>query len=136
MAFNYGNLITALAGQDLHASANCIVKLDANGKAVLAAGPTDDIVGVIAEVQQAASGIATSGGSVSIAHVSGTGTNEVIAGATIAKGAFLTSDASGHAVPATQTAGGSQPSVRVFGRARYAANSGDLFEYEKMYFLY
>jgi hypothetical protein len=136
MAQTQLNFISALAGQDLHTSAHLIVKLDPNGKAILAAAATDDIVGVLEETQQAASGISTSGGGVSIAHVSGAGTGEVIAGASIAKGAFITSNASAQAVTAVQTAGGTAPSVRVFGRTRYAANSGDLVEYEKMYFLY
>jgi hypothetical protein len=136
MAQTQGNLISALAGADLHASAHLIVKLDTNNKAVLASAATDDIVGVLEESQQAGSGVSTSGGGVSIAHISGAGTGEVITGGSVSKGAFLTSDSSGKAVTATQTTAGSQPTVRVFGRARYAANSGDLVEYEKMNFLY
>ncbi len=132
MAFTPGSLISAPAGADLHASSHLIAKLDVNGKAVLAALPTDDIAGVLDMVPQGATGLC------SIEHVSGTGTFEVIAGASIAKGAYLTvkNDSSGQAVTATQTAAGSQPSVRVFGRARVAANSGDQFEYERLFFLY
>lgn len=139
MAQTQGNFISAPAGQDLHASAHLIAKLNATGQAILAALPTDDIVGVLEDIQQASSGVSVSGGSVSIAHVSGAGTGEVIVGASaIVKGAYLTvaNDGSGKAVTAVQTAGGTAPSVRVFGRARYAANSGDLVEYEKCYFLY
>jgi hypothetical protein len=137
MAQTQGNFISALAGADLHTSAHLIAKLDTNGKAVLAAAATDDIVGVIEESQQAGSGVSTSGGGVSIAHISGSGTGEVIAGASgISKGAYLTSDSNGKAVTASQTAGGTAPSVRVFGRARVAANAGDLFEYEKIFLLY
>jgi hypothetical protein len=131
MTYTVGNYISALAGADLHASAHLLAKLDSTGKAVLASAATDDIVGVIDEVQQAASGVSTSGGAVSIAAINGDGTGEVIAGGSISKGALLTSDGSGKAVTATQTTAGSQPTVRVFGRARTAANSGDLFEYEK-----
>lgn len=132
-----GNYISAIAGADLHASGYLITKWDSSGNAILAAAATDDLVGVLAEIQQAAPvPQSTSGGLVSIAVVSGAGTGKVIAGASISKGAYLTSNSSGQAVTATQTAGGSQPSVRVFGRARFAANSGDLFEYEKMFFLY
>jgi hypothetical protein len=131
MTYTVGNYISALAGADLHASAHLIAKLDTNGKAVIATAATDDIVGVIDEVQQAASGVSTSGGGVSIAAINGDGTGEVIAGAGISKGNLLTTNGSGQAILATQTGGGSQPSVRVFGRARTAANSGDLFEYEK-----
>src|SRR5438128_1722479 len=136
MAQTQGNFISAPAGADLHASAHLIVKLDSTGKAVLATAATDDIVGVLEEVQQASSGVSTAGGSVSIAHISGSGTGEVIAGASISKGAYLTTNGSGQAITATQTTAGSQPTVRVFGRARYAANSGDLVEYEKVFFLY
>lgn len=131
MAQTQGNYISALAGADLHASAHLIVKLNATNQAILATAATDDIVGVLEEVQQA-SASTTSGGACSIATINGDGTGEVIAGASIAKGALLTTNGSGQAVTATQTAGGLQPTVRVFGRARYAANSGDLFEYEKI----
>jgi hypothetical protein len=131
MSQTVGNYISALAAADLHTSAHLIAKLDNTGKAVLASAATDDIVGVLDEVPQTATGSCT------IAHISGNGTGEVIAGASsISKGAFLTSDSNGKAVTATQTVGGTQPSVRVFGRARVAANSGDLFEYEKLFFLY
>lgn len=132
-----GNYLTTLAGADLHASGYCIVKFDTNGNAILTAAASDDIVGVLDSVQQSGPvPQSTSGGPVSIAHVGGTGTGKVVAGASISARAFLTSDANGHAITATQTAGGSQPTVRVFGRARYAANTGDLVEYEKMFFLY
>ena len=130
-----GNYITAPVNSDMHANQYCVCKLDTNGNAVLAAAATDDIVGVIDEVPQPSAG-SVSGGLVTIAHVSGAGTGKVIAGGSISKGAYLTSDSSGHAVGGTQTTAGSQPTVRVFGRARVAANSGDVFEYEKMFFLY
>src|SRR5436309_2346298 len=135
MSFTTGEWISAPAGADLHASSHLVAKLNATGQAILATAATDDIVGVLDNIQQAATA-ATSGGLVSIAHVSGSGTFEVIAGASIAKGAYLTTNGSGQAVTATQTTAGSQPTVRVFGRARVAANSGDLFEYEKMFLLY
>ena len=133
--FQNGNFITLPVNSNLSADQYCIVKTDANGNAVLAAADTDDIVGVLEEVPQPLAG-SISAGLVSVAHISGNGTFKVIAGASISKGAYLTTDANGHAVAATQTAGGSQPSVRVFGRARYAANSGDVVEYEKCFFLY
>lgn len=136
MAQTQLNFISAPAGQDLHTSAHLIVKLNNTGQAVLASAATDDIVGVLEDIQQASSGVSTSGGAVSIAHVSGAGTGEVIVGASIVKGAFITSNGSAQAITAVQTAGGTAPSVRVFGRTRYAANTGDLVEYEKMYFLY
>src|SRR2546430_7192625 len=106
-----------MAGRRLQPSLIHLVKFASTGKAVLATAATDDIVGVLDEVQQAASG-STSGGAVSIAAINGDGTGEVIAGAGIAKGALLTTNGSGQATTATQTTAGQQPSVRVFGRAR------------------
>src|SRR5947207_11166223 len=123
MAQTQGNFISAPAGADLHASAHLIVKLNSSGQAILATAATDDIVGVLEEVQQASSGVSTSGGSVSIAHISGSGTGEVIAGGSISKGAFLTSNGSGQAVATVENAtgvlatavlvlGGSQPAAK------------------------
>ena len=130
-----GNYITAPVASDMHANQYLICKLDSNGNAVLAAAATDDIVGVLDEVPQPAAG-SVSGGLVTIAHVSGAGTGKVIAGGSISKGAYLTSNGSGQAVAATQASAGNQPTTRVFGRARVAANSGDVFEYEKMFFFW
>jgi len=132
-----GNYITAKASADLSQKRYYIAKLDSNGNAALATSSGDEISGVLDDVPQAA---ATSGGSFaglcSIKHISANGTGKVIAGGTIAKGAYITSDGNGKAVAATQTAGGSQPAVRVFGRARVAAVAGDVFEFEHCYFLF
>lgn len=132
-----GNYLTALAGANLSTSPYYIVKLNSTGQAVLTAAATDDIAGVLDDIQQSSPvPQSTSGGLVSIAVVNGTGTFKVIAGASIAKDAYLTSNGSGQAVTAVQTVGGTAPSVRVFGRARTAANSGDVVEYIKMFMLY
>lgn len=126
-----GNYITALAGADLHASGYYIAKLDSSGNAVLASASTDEIVGVIDQTQQAGPvPQSTSGGEVTIAIVNGTGTGKVIAGGSITKDGYLTTNSSGQAVTTTTTGD------RVFGRARYAANSGDIFEYVKMFFIH
>lgn len=125
-----GNYITAEASTDLSAKQYHVAKLDANGKAALATAATDAISGVLDEVPQGASGLC------SIAHISGAGTGKVKAGGTIAKGAYITANADGEAVSATQTTAGQQPTVRVFGRAREAAVENDIFEYEKCHFLY
>ena len=113
-----GNYISAEAGADLSAKQYYICKLDTNGKAVLAAAGTDEISGTLATVPQNANGV------VSIKHISASGTGKVIAGGSISKGAYLTSDGNGKAVATTTAAD------RVFGRARTAAAAGDIFEYE------
>src|SRR5437763_5771133 len=120
-----GNYISAEASVDLSTKQYYIVTLDANRKAALATGATDEIVGVLDEVPQKATGVC------SIAHISGNGIGKVKAGASFSKGAYLTSDGSGLAIAATQTSAGSQPTKRVFGRALEAANaSSDVVEYE------
>lgn len=106
------------AGADLSAKQYHVVKTDANGKVVLASAATDAIVGVIETP-------AKSGETVSYAFINGGGTFKVVAGGTIAKDAYLTSDANGQAV-ATTTAGN-----RVFGRAVTSAVAGDVVEYVK-----
>lgn len=119
-----GNFITAAAGADLSAKQYYIAKLQADGEAELATAGTDEIVGVLDEVPQSAAG------SCSIAHVSGAGTGKVIASTTISKGAYITATTGGKAV-ATTTAGN-----RVFGRAKEDAVANQIFEYEKMFFIY
>ena len=68
--------------------------------------------------------------------VNAVGTYKVQAGGTISAGNYLTSNSTGLAVAATQTAGGSQPSVSVFGKALTSAVSGQIFLYQCMNFLY
>jgi hypothetical protein len=131
-----GNYITADSSADLRQKQYHIVKLDSSRKAALATAATDEISGVIAEVHAEGTNT-TNYGSVSIAHISGGGTFKVVASTSISKGAYLTATTDGKAVTATQTTAGSQPTVRVFGRALEAANTdGDVIEYEKMFFLY
>lgn len=121
-----GDYITAEAASDLHGKEFYIAKLDTNNKVALATAGTDEIVGVIQQSHQG-----TNPGAVSIAHVSGSGTGKVIGSTVIARNAYLTATTGGKAVGTTT------PGHRVFGRARRAcAQADDVFEYEKMYFIY
>lgn len=122
---NPGDYITAPAGADLHGKENYIVKFNGSGQAILATAGTDEIVGVIQEAPQGATG------SVSIAHVSGSSTGKVIASTIIADRAYLTATTGGKAIATTT------PGNRVFGRARgAAAATNDVIVYEKMFFIY
>lgn len=122
---NPGDYITADAGEDLHAKVFFIVKLNSTNQAVLATAGTDEIVGVLQDVPQGATG------SCSIAHVSGSATGKVIASTVIARNAYLTATTGGKAIATTT------PGNRVFGRAREAAAAtNDIIVYEKMYFIY
>lgn len=129
-SFRQGNYDTRAAGADLSTKRYFIVKTDANGNYVLAAGATDNIRGVLANAPK-------QGESADVANLNGAGSFKVVAGAAIPKDSFLTSDANGRAIAATQTAAGAQPSVRVFGRSRAAATAvGDIIEYDKLDWLY
>lgn len=91
-----------------------IVKQDTDGTMILAAAGTDKIVGVLQN--KPAIGAA--------ALVRFVGTTKVIAGGTIAVGAFVTSDASGKAVSTTSA------SDYVLGKylGAAAASAGDIIE--------
>ncbi|MBS4040405.1 MAG: DUF2190 family protein [Flavobacteriales bacterium] len=114
-----GDEYSALTAADLSEKQYHVAKTDATGKLVLATAATDDIIGVINDGGRVAGDTAT------VQLINGSGTFKVKAGGTIAKGAYLTTDASGQAV-ATTTAGN-----RVFGRAVRAAVAGDIVEYIK-----
>lgn len=127
-----GNYITSKTTADLRTKNYFIVKLDSSRNAVLASSSSDDISGILDEVPQG-----SQGGAVSIKHISSAGTGKVSCGAAISKGAYLTTDANGQAITATQTTAGSQPTKRVFGRAlEAAAAQNDIIEFEHMFFLY
>lgn len=128
--FREGPYDSREAGADLSAKQFFIVKTDANGKYILAAGASDNIRGVLANAPKL-------GETADVANNNGAGSFKVVAGAAFAKDALLTSDANGRAVTATQTTAGAQPTVRVIGRARSAATAlGDVVEYDKQSFLY
>ena len=105
------------------------VKLNGSGKAVACSANTDEIIGILMNCP-------ASGDTADILAINAQGSGKVQAGGTIAVGNYLCMDSSGHAVAATQTTAGSQPTVRVFGRALTAAASTDLVEFECMFFLY
>lgn len=128
-AFREGNYISRETAVDHSANQYKLVKLDATNKIVLAAATSDAILGVLETVGKA-------GTTVSVVLVNGSGTFKVKTGGAITQGQYLTTNASGLAVAATQTTAGSQPAVRVFGRALATSVSGDVVEYEKKDFLY
>lgn len=113
------NHLSVLSAADLSLKRFYIVKTDASGNAVLAAAATDAILGVLDD------GGRKSGDTVDVVAINGHGTFRVVAGGTITKDAYLTSDASGKAVATTTTGN------RVFGRAVKAAVAGDIVEYIK-----
>lgn len=116
--FRQGDYDSREAGADLSTKAGYIVKTDANGKYVLASAATDAIRGVLVNAPKLAE-------TADVALVNGAGSFKVVAGGTIAKDAYITSDANGKAI-ATTTAGN-----RVIGRAVAAAVAGDVVEYIK-----
>lgn len=99
---------------DLSAAEFIIVAVDLSNdnSIVAAAASTDPIVGVLQNKPKA--GVA--------AVVRMGGTSKVIAGGTITRGDWVTSDASGHAVTTTTN------NAQVIGRALMSAVSGDILE--------
>jgi hypothetical protein len=92
-----------------------------SGDAVaLAAAGTDDVIGVCQENIDATK-VSTGKAVINVRLL---GITRVIAGAAIAIGDRLVSDATARAVPSARTAAGSQP-VRVFGRALNAATAAN-----------
>lgn len=122
--FTDGDHYAAKSAADLSTKRFFVVKTDANGKVVLSSAATDKHLGVLAD------GGRVSGDNVDVQLINGSGSYKVIAGGTIAKDDYLTSDANGKAV-ATTNAGD-----RVFGQAVTAAASGAQVEYIKKDFKY
>lgn len=92
----YATKITLVAGADLSAKQYLLVKLDANGKAVVCSGATDVPIGVL---QNAPS----SGQEAEVVVVGGT---KIVAGGTINEGELIGTDANAKAdtkVPGTDT---------------------------------
>jgi len=106
------------AAADLSAKRYHGVKLDANGKLVLASAGTDNILGVLDSDTKL-------GHTADVVLINGAGTFKAKAGAAIAKDALITANASGQAV--TAVAGD-----RAFGRTLAAVASGEVFEYLKV----
>ncbi|HVB24109.1 MAG TPA: hypothetical protein VNG51_19380 [Ktedonobacteraceae bacterium] len=100
------------------------------GQVIPCAAATDEVLGIIMNCPIV-------GDSADILAINNTGSGKVASGAAITIGQYLTMDSTGRAVAATQTSAGSQPTVRVFGRALTAASAaGQLVEFESFYFLY
>lgn len=118
MAFTDEGFLSRKAAADLSTKKNYIVKLDASGNVVLAAAATDAILGVLANAPKL-------NDTADVALVNGDGTFLVVAGGTITKDAYLTTNSSGQAI-ATTSAGD-----RVIGRALTAAVTGDVLQYVK-----
>lgn len=116
--FRQGDYDSREAAADLSTKRFYIVKTDSNGKIVLASAATDAIRGVLVNAPK-------QGEVADVAIINGSGTFKVIAGGTISKDAYLTSDSNGKAVATTTTGN------RVFGRAVAAAVAGDIVEYVK-----
>ncbi|MFI2837553.1 DUF2190 family protein [Mycolicibacterium sp. PDY-3] len=117
-SFRQGDYDSREAGADLSTKQYYVVKTDSNGKYVLASAATDAIAGVLVNAPKL-------GETADVANINGSGTFKVAAGGTIAKDAYLTTDANGKAIATTTTGN------RVFGRAVAAAVSGDIVEYRK-----
>jgi Uncharacterized conserved protein (DUF2190) len=102
------------------------------GQVIPCTADTDDILGIIVNCPRA--GI---GDTADILSINASGTGVVATGAAVSIGNYLTMDSTGRAVAATQTTAGSQPTVRVFGRALTAASTaGQTVEFQIAYFLY
>lgn len=115
--FTEGNYLTREAGADLSTKQYYIVKLDTNGKVVLASASTDKILGVLANAP-------VSGDPAVVRLINSVGTFKVkTANAGIAQGARLTSDSSGLAIATTTS------THVVFGRMPVASNANDIAEY-------
>lgn len=116
--FQQGGNYTAAAGADLTGKRFYIVKLDTNGAVVLASAATDAILGVLNTE-------GTTGKSVDVVLLNGSGSFKVKTGGDVTKDAYLTTDSSGKAIATTSSGN------RVIGRAVAAGTSGDIVEYFK-----
>ena len=106
-----------------------IVKLNSSGAIVNVSATTDPAIGILYNCPDAT-------GTADVLSFNQQGSGKVVAGGTISLNALITFNSSAQAVAATQTAGGSQPSVLVFGRALEAAVSGQIFAFQSWLILY
>jgi hypothetical protein len=111
---NIGYTRSVAAGADLSAKTHYIVKLDSSGNAVLASAGTDALVGVLQNYPASGEQAVYAFG----------GTAKVVAGGTIAIGAWVTADSNGKAVATTTV--GNVILGQYVGTA--AAAAGDLVE--------
>jgi hypothetical protein len=113
--FQEGNFVTIENDADLSEKQFYIVKETSAHKAVLAGAADAAIIGVLNNAPKP-------GWGADVAIINGNGTFKVVAGANIAYGAKLTSDANGKAVTATS-------GQRCFGIARGTAALNEVVEY-------
>jgi hypothetical protein len=114
-----------VAGEDLSGSRFVFVKLHTTQNQVVAAtAATDNIIGIVTNSPK-------TGYEAAVTLLNGMGTMLITASTTISLGAKVTATTGGKAVTATQTAGGSQPTVVVAGIALEAA-TGDGHQIEIM----
>lgn len=106
-----------------------VVKADTNGNVVAVTGTTDDPLGILYNCP-------TASGTADVVAINLQGTYKITCGGTISRNAYITFNSSGQAVAATQTTAGSQPVVRVIGRALDAGSTGKVINVLAMYFLY
>lgn len=116
--FQPGERSSFQAAADLSTKRYHGVKLNADGDLVLATAGTDNIIGVLDSDTKL-------GHTADVVLVNGAGTFKVKAGADVAAGALITVNNAGQAVTATS-------GDRAFGRAIYAAVTGEIFEYLKV----
>lgn len=113
-----GNQKTFASGANLHDKQFYIAKLDsATNKVVLNALATTISLGIIMNNPKDADD------TVDVRLVNAAGTSKVIAGGSVTKGAYITSDTAGKAVATTTTGD------LAFGIALRAADAGDIFEF-------
>lgn len=118
-AFQPGGRYSAIAAADLSEKRYHLVKLDTNGKVVLASAATDAILGVLDNTP-------TAGKVADVVLLNGEGTFKVKLGANTSKDAYLTANSDGEAI-ATTTAGN-----RVIGRLVRTGVENEIAEYIKL----
>lgn len=119
---NHGDKINLTSTNDLSTKQYYLVKQSSDTNCVISAAGTDKILGALLNKPRA-------GETAEIAKSSGGATIKVIAGGTVARGDYLTSDANGKAIT-TVTAGNV-----TCGRALQSAVANDIFEMEGGHFI-
>jgi hypothetical protein len=118
-AFQTGGNYSAEAAVDLTGKRYYIVKLDANGKVVIATAATDAILGVLNNEPKL-------GQTADVVLLNGPGSFKVKTAGAISKDAYITTDGTGKAIATTTTGN------RVIGRVVLTSASGDIAEYVKL----
>jgi hypothetical protein len=106
-----------------------VVKFDANGAITPVTAITDEPAGIIYNCP-------TASGTADVLSVNQQGSAKITCGGNISVNQYVTFNSAGKAVVATQTAGGSQPAVRVIGRALEAGSNGKVIAIQSLFFFY